>query len=207
MNSNKQLDVQKNQVFWQNGLLDRSQRAKRNEHKGAVVWITGLSGSGKSTVASAVEYNLYQEGFQAVRLDGDNVRHGLCADLGFSIEDRQENIRRVGEMAKLLLEQGMVVIVALISPLAAARQIIRNSMEDGDFIEVYCHCDIDICKERDTKGLYAKAEQGLISMFSGISAEYEAPLSPELILHTGVDDANTSILQLTNYLKHRLVAG
>lgn len=207
MDSNNRLDVQTNQVFWENGFLDRSQREKRNGHKGAVVWITGLPGSGKSTVASAVEYTLYREGFQTVVIDGDNVRHGLCADLGFTIEDRQENIRRVGELAKLLIEQGLVVIVALISPLASARQNVRNSMEHGDFIEVYCHCHIDICKERDPKGLYAKAEQGLISMFSGVSAKYEEPLSPEVILYTGVDDANTSILQLTNFLKKRFAAG
>ena len=199
-----QLDIQNNQVFWQKGLLNRAQREQRNGHKGAVVWITGLPGSGKSTVASAVEYSLYHEGFQTVVLDGDNVRHGLCADLGFSVEDRQENVRRVGELAKLLMQQGLVVIVALISPLASARQKIRSSMADGDFIEVFCDCHLDICKQRDPKGLYAKAEKGLISMFSGVSAQYEAPLTPEVILQTGVDDADTSILQLSHYLKNRL---
>ncbi|MGL4604542.1 MAG: adenylyl-sulfate kinase, partial [Iodobacter sp.] len=144
MDSTMQLDMQNNQVFWQKGLLSRAQREQRNGHKGAVVWITGLPGSGKSTVASAVEYTLYQEGFQTVVLDGDNVRHGLCADLGFSVEDRQENVRRVGELAKLLMQQGLVVIVALISPLASARQKIRSSMADGDFIEVFCDCHLDI---------------------------------------------------------------
>lgn len=199
-----QLDMQNNQVFWQKGLLNRAQREQRNGHKGAVVWITGLPGSGKSTVASAVEYRLYQDGFQTVVLDGDNVRHGLCADLGFSVEDRQENVRRVGELAKLLMQQGLVVIVALISPLASARQMIRSSMADGDFIEVFCDCHLDICKQRDPKGLYARAEKGLISMFSGVSAQYEAPITPEVILQTGVDDADTSVLQLTGYLKNRL---
>lgn len=184
--------------------VDRAERELRNGHKGAVVWLTGLPGSGKSTIAHAVGANLHREGFQTIVLDGDNVRHGLCADLGFSSGDRNENIRRVGEVAKLFMEIGTVVFVALVSPIRSARESIRQLIPDGDFIEIYCDCSADICGERDPKGLYAKAKRGLITEFTGVSSPYEAPLAPTLRLDTANESVEKSVGQLTSFLVGRL---
>jgi adenylylsulfate kinase len=184
--------------------IDRAERELRNRHKGAVVWLTGLPGSGKSTIAHAVGANLHRTGFQTIVLDGDNVRHGLCADLGFSTEDRNENIRRVGEVAKLFMEIGTVVFVALVSPIRSARENVRQLLSDGDFIEIYCDCSADICGGRDPKGLYAKARNGLIPDFTGISSPYEAPLAPALRLDTANQNVKESVGQLTAFLEGRL---
>lgn len=191
-------------VVWQTALLERARREKRNGHKAAVVWFTGLPGSGKSTLAHAVEASLHGSGFQTVVLDGDNLRHGLCADLGFSINDRNENIRRVGEAAKLFLMQGTVVLVALVSPIRSAREAVRALLPEGDFIEVYCSSPLAVCKARDPKGMYAKAEQGLIVEFTGISAPYEAPLEPTLALDTGLESVEDSVGRLVTFLCTRL---
>lgn len=193
-----------NNTIWQTSLVTRKNREQRNGHQGKVVWLTGLPGSGKSTIARGVEVKLYQAGFQVVVLDGDNIRQSLCADLGFSWEDRNENIRRVGEVAKLFLMQGTLVLVALISPVRDARDKLRQSFSTGDFIEVYCECPLEICKQRDPKGMYAKADGGNISTFTGISSPYEAPFNPDLLLETGNQSLDTSVNQLTEFLRNSI---
>lgn len=191
-------------VIWQPCAVTREQREKRNGHRGAVVWLTGLPGSGKSTIARAVDENLHYAGLQTIVLDGDNIRHGLCADLGFSVPDRNENVRRVGEVAKLFLELGIVVLVALVSPIRSAREQVRKSISDGNFIEIYCKCPLPICRERDPKGLYVKAESGTISEFTGITSPYEEPLDPALILNTGNESPPESVEHLTQFLLRKI---
>ena len=172
-------------VVWHNATVTRARREAQNGHRGAIIWFTGLSGSGKSTLAHAVEETLHQQGCKTIVLDGDNVRHGLCGDLGFSEKHRQENIRRIGEMAKLFVEAGIIVLTAFISPYRADRNRVRAMVERGDFIEIYCDTPIEICETRDVKGLYKKARSGEIAEFTGVSSPYETPQSPELILNTG----------------------
>jgi adenylylsulfate kinase len=159
-------------------------REELNAHKSFVLWFTGLSGAGKSTLSNCIEEQLYRKGYRTCVLDGDNIRHGLCADLGFSISDRNENIRRVGEACKLFLQSGVVVLTALISPLRDDRDKVRALVGDHDFVEIYCNADLAECEKRDTKGLYKKARAGLISNFTGISSPYEAPVNPELVIDT-----------------------
>lgn len=190
-------------MVWHLSAVTRALREKKNGHRGAIVWLTGLPGSGKSTVAHSVEENLHQLGFQVVVLDGDNLRHGLCADLGFSASDRNENVRRAGEVAKLFLDLGFVVLVALVSPIRNAREKIRWLTPSGDFIEIYCKCSLSVCRERDPKGLYVKAESGAIREFTGISAPYEAPLDPALILDTGNESIEESVSRLSRLLLDR----
>jgi adenylylsulfate kinase len=191
-------------VVWQTSRLSRDQRELRNRHKGRVVWLTGLPGSGKSTIAYAVEENLHRAGLQTVVLDGDNLRHGLCVDLGFSIADRNENVRRAGEVAKLFLAQGTIVLVALVSPIRDAREKIRQWFSDGDFSEIYCDCPSSICRQRDPKGLYEAALRGAIPEFTGISSPYEAPLNPALVLNTGQESVDQSVIKLTQFVTERL---
>ena len=164
--------------------MTRGQREAMNGHRGVILWFTGLSGAGKSTLAHAVEQALYKNGCHTYVFDGDNVRHGLCADLGFSAADRTENIRRVGEMAKLFTEAGMIALTAFISPFRADRDGVRALVSPENFIEIYCRCSLETCELPDVKGLYAKARQGLINDFTGVSSPYEAPDSPELLLDT-----------------------
>lgn len=184
--------------------MTRAQREKQNTHCGAIVWLTGLPASGKSTIAQAVAENLHRMGFQTAVLDGDNIRRGLCADLGFSVADRHENIRRVGEVAKLFLEQGVVVFVALISPVRSAREKMRQSIPASDFIEVYCSCPLSVCRERDPRGLYAKAESGMIAEFTGVSSPYEAPLNADVTLDTSNDSVEKSVSRLSGILLDKL---
>lgn len=160
-------------------------REDMNGHRAVTLWFTGLSGAGKSTLAHAVEEALHERESRTFVLDGDNVRHGLCSDLGFSLTDRTENIRRVGEMAKLLIEAGIVTITAFISPLRSDRDRVRGLFSDGDFLEIYCDAGIDVCESRDVKGLYRRARSGEIPDFTGISSPYEPPLNPELVVPTG----------------------
>jgi len=160
-------------------------REQRNGHRSVVLWFTGLSGSGKSTIAHAVEERLYKEGANTFVFDGDNVRHGLCADLGFSDANRKENIRRIGEMARLFVEAGIIPLAAFISPFRSDRERVRHLVEDGDFIEIYCQCPLEICESRDVKGLYRRARAGEVREFTGISSPYEEPVNPELVLETG----------------------
>src|SRR6266705_5677266 len=157
-------------------------RARRNGHAGAVIWLTGLSGSGKSTLAAELERALFEQGKQVCVLDGDDLRRGLCSDLGFSPEDRKENIRRAGEVAKLFAEAGFICIAAFISPYGSERELARGIAPEGKFLEVYLNAPLEVCEQRDPKGLYAKARTGAIKDFTGISAPYEPPLKTELEL-------------------------
>ena len=172
-------------IVWHHATVTRARREAQNGHRGAIIWFTGLSGSGKSTLAHAVEETLHQQGCRTFVLDGDNVRHGLCGDLGFSAKDRVENIRRIGEMAKLFMEAGVIVLTAFISPFRADRERVRGMVEHGDFIEIYCDAPIEVCESRDVKGMYKKARAGQIAEFTGISSPYEAPENPELTVNTG----------------------
>lgn len=180
-------------TIWHHATVTRARREKLNGHKGALVWFTGLSGSGKSTLAHAVEERLHQENCRTFVLDGDNVRHGLCADLGFSDEARSENIRRVGEAAKLFVEAGTVVLTAFISPFEDDRDRVRNLVGAGDFIEIYCQCPLEVCEERDVKGLYKRARAGEIAHFTGISSPYEPPRSSCLVVETSVLSLEESV--------------
>ena len=186
--------------MWCSHLEKRTQRENLQGHRGLVVWLTGLSGSGKSTITQLVDEGLSKIGFQTVVLDGDNLRHGLCNDLGFSIDDRNENVRRVGEVAKLFLEQGFVVLVALVSPIRETRDKVKNSFAESDFVEVHCNCSISVCRERDPKGLYAKAASGKISEFTGVSSPYEEPLNPDLILRTSEESVEDSVTRLSKLI-------
>lgn len=177
-------------VIWHHATVTRSRREAQNGHRGAILWFTGLSGAGKSTLAHAVEEKLHQQGCRTFVLDGDNVRHGLCGDLGFTNEDRIENIRRVGEMAKLFMESGCIVLTAFISPFREDRERVRGMVEHGDFIEIYCDSPIEVCESRDVKGLYKKARIGQIKDFTGISSPYEEPTNAELTVDTGTTDLN-----------------
>ncbi|HSH97377.1 MAG: adenylyl-sulfate kinase [Methylophilaceae bacterium] len=188
-------------IQWNKSLVSRSERTRRNGHRSVILWFTGLSGAGKSTLAHAVERRLYELNCSTFVFDGDNVRYGLCSDLGFSQHDREENIRRIGEMAKLFTEAGVIAITAFISPYRADRDRVRALVDAGDFIEIYCNCPIEICEQRDVKGLYAKARQGIIPEFTGISAPYEPPLNPELYLDTSSLNMTECVEQVLKYLK------
>ena len=175
-------------VVWHHATVTRARREQQNNHRGAILWFTGLSGAGKSTLAHAVEEELHQMGCRTFVLDGDNVRHGLCGDLGFSNEDRIENIRRVGEVAKLFMEAGIIVLTAFISPFRSDRERVRGMVEHGDFMEIFCDSSIEVCETRDVKGLDKKARAGLIAEFTGITSPYEKPENPELTVNTGTID-------------------
>ena len=192
-------------VVWHRATVTRSHREKLNQHKSVILWFTGLSGSGKSTIAHAVEEALYQSGHRTFVMDGDNVRHGLSSDLGFSDADRQENIRRVAEVAKLMLEVGVITLTAFISPFAAERNLARSLVQNGDFIEIHCLCDLEICEQRDVKGLYMKARRGEIKHFTGISSPYEAPEKPELQLDTGINSLQDCVDNVLSLLKQRSI--
>ncbi len=188
-------------IYWTHGKVTTQQREIRNGHPGCILWLTGLSASGKSTIATELERQLFNRGNQVCVLDGDNVRHGLCSDLGFSPEDRTENIRRIGEVAKLLAGYGVICVTAFISPYRADRDLVRKIMPEGRFIEVYINAPIEICEARDPKGLYAKARSNQIKNFTGVSAPYEAPDRPELELRTdilGCEECVSSIIEFLN---------
>ncbi len=171
-------------IVWTDGAITRERRQRLNRHRAVVLWFTGLSGSGKSTLSHAVEEQLHNRVCRTFVLDGDNVRHGLCVDLAFSEPDRVENIRRAGEVAKLFLEAGSIVLTAFISPFKKDRARVRNILPHGDFIEIYCACSLATCEDRDVKGLYKKARDGEIKDFTGISSPYEVPVKPELVVDT-----------------------
>ena len=192
-------------VVWHHATVTRARREQQNGHKSAVLWFTGLSGAGKSTLAHAVEEELHQRGCRTFVLDGDNVRHGLCGDLGFTEQDRKENIRRVGEAAKLFIEAGVIVLTAFISPFRVDRERVRKLIGDTDFIEIYCHCPLEMCEERDVKGLYKKARQGLIKDFTGISSPYEIPEHPELSIDTAEKTLEECAAQVIQYLEVRKI--
>jgi len=190
-------------IVWHHATVTRARREEQNGHRGAIIWFTGLSGSGKSTLAHAVEETLHQRGCRTFVLDGDNVRHGLCSDLGFSSKDRIENIRRIGEMAKLFMEAGVIVLTAFISPYRADRERVRGMVEHGDFIEIFCNAPIEICEARDVKGMYKKARAGQIAEFTGISSPYEAPENPELSVNTGKEELNDCVRQVIGEMTRR----
>ncbi len=191
------------QVVWQNYQISRLDREQQNGHQGVVLWFTGLSGAGKSTVANALEQELVKRKVHSYLLDGDNVRHGLCADLGFSEADRTENIRRVGAVAGLMLDAGLVVLSAFISPYRAQRQAIKDSLPAGKFLEIYIATSLDVCEQRDVKGLYQKARRGEISHFTGISDPYEAPEQPDLTIDTAQQSLEQSVEQLIALLTEK----
>ena len=187
-------------IAWHHASVDRAARAEQRGHRSAILWFTGLSGSGKSTLANAVNQALFERGLACYVLDGDNIRHGLCKDLGFSDADREENIRRIGEVSKLFLDAGVVVLTAFVSPFKADRDRARALVAAGDFVEIHCAANLAVCEERDTKGLYAKARAGEIKEFTGISSPYEAPEAPELKVDTGSQTLEQSVEQVLAYL-------
>lgn len=189
--------MHRNHVILHNGLINRADRNKLNQHKSGLVWFTGLSASGKSTIAHAVEKELFQRGIRAYVLDGDNVRHGLNANLGFSPEDREENIRRIAEVAHLMVDAGLVVLAAFISPYREDRESVRKRFLGDNFIEVYVRCSIEECEKRDPKGQYKRARAGIIKGYTGISSPYEEPENPDLVIDTEkitVEDSVKSVL-------------
>lgn len=194
-------EMKSTNTVWHNATVTRERREKLNGHKSAILWFTGLSGSGKSTVAHSVEEKLHQLGCKTFVFDGDNVRHGLCNDLGFSDDDRKENLRRIGEMVKLFLGAGTISLTAFISPFKEDRDKIRAMVPKGDFIEIYCRCPISKCEERDVKGLYKKARAGEIAHFTGISSPYEEPENAEIVVDT---DGSISIVDTIEIILTKL---
>jgi adenylylsulfate kinase len=183
--------------------VSKRDRQALHGHKSCIVWFTGLSGAGKSTIANQVEIMLHQKGISTYLLDGDRLREGLSSDLAFSERDRAENIRRAGEAAKLLAESGIIVLAALISPFAKNREALRNSVEAGEFIEIYVRCSLEKCEQRDPKGLYQKARRGEIRDFTGISAAYEPPEHPDLVLDSETGTPQACARQVIQLLSHR----
>lgn len=188
-------------IVWHQSIVTKEDRQKLNNHKSAVLWFTGRSGSGKSTLTVQLEKELYKLGIRAYRLDGDNIRHGLNKDLGFRPEDRTENIRRIGEVAKLMVDAGLITLTAFISPYRKDRAQVRNIFGVHEFIEIYVKCSLETCEKRDPKGLYKKARNGEIKGFTGIDAPYETPISPELIIDTENQTLDESVQQVLKYLQ------
>ncbi|MFO7871883.1 MAG: adenylyl-sulfate kinase [Kiritimatiellia bacterium] len=188
-------------ITWQDGEITPEDRAKLMGHKGAVLWFTGLSGSGKSTLSIAVESALFKRGCHTYILDGDNIRHGLNKDLGFSPEDRHENIRRIGEVAHLFADSGVLVLTAFISPYINDRNVARDANPSGNFVEIYCECPLEVCEQRDPRGLYKKARAGEIKEFTGIDAPYEPPPHPEIVVDTAGETVEQSAAQIVAYME------
>ncbi len=187
-------------IIWHQASVSRDAISQQRGHKSAILWFTGLSGSGKSTLANAVNVALFQRDMSTYVLDGDNVRHGLCKDLGFSDVDREENIRRISEVSKLFLDAGVIVLTAFVSPFCRDRAKARSLVDSGDFVEIYCSADLQTCEKRDTKGLYAKARSGEVKDFTGISSPYEEPQDPELRIDTGLIELDTCVETVINKL-------
>lgn len=188
-------------ITWHASEVTKEERQQRKNHKSAVIWFTGLSGSGKSTISVALEKALYNQQVHTYRLDGDNVRHGLNKNLGFSPDDRTENIRRIGEVSKLMVDAGLVTVTAFISPYQADRDVVRELLAEDEFIEVYTSCSLDECEARDPKGLYQKARNGEIQGFTGINAPYEEPQNPEIVIDTEQYSVEAAVTQIIDYLK------
>lgn len=187
-------------ISWHESIVTKELRQKRNKHKSAVLWFTGLSGSGKSTITVELERKLYQLGIYTYRLDGDNIRHGLNKNLGFSPADRTENIRRIGEVSKLFIDAGILTLTAFISPYQEDRNLVRAMLPSNEFIEIYVKCSLAACEERDPKGLYKKARAGEITGFTGVDAPYEAPIAPELTIDTEKLSVEEATQQVIHYL-------
>lgn len=188
-------------IVWHDHHITKADRAEQKQQKPCLIWFTGLSGSGKSTVANALEQQLFIDCHHTYLLDGDNIRHGLSNDLGFSNDDRVENIRRIGEAAKLFVDAGLIVMTAFISPFKSDRDIARSLVEESEFIEVYMSTSLEVCEQRDPKGLYKKARAGIIPHFTGIDSDYEAPLNPELTLDAGTYSTGECVVKIVDFLK------
>jgi len=192
-------------VVWQQHTITKEQRQKLNRHKSFVIWFTGLPASGKSTLSNALECKLHEMGIRTYLLDGDNVRQGLCKDLGFSEDDRRENIRRIAEVARLFVDAGIVVITAFISPYNADRKMARQLFKQGEFIEIYTKCPLHECERRDPKGFYRRARSGNIKEFTGITSPYEEPSAQEIIIETNKLDFEKSVEEIINYLRSKSI--
>jgi adenylylsulfate kinase len=192
-------------IIWHNTTISKKDRHRLNGHKSCVLWFTGLSGSGKSTLANAVDQELFRNGLRSFVLDGDNIRHGLNRDLSFHKQDRKENIRRIGEVAKLFVESGQIVSSAFISPFREDRDLVRDMFGGNEFIEIYCNCPIQTCENRDPKGLYKRARKGEIDDFTGISSPYEAPMAPEIIIETSNTSIDQSVKQIFSFLQAKRI--
>jgi adenylylsulfate kinase len=190
-------------IVWHSSTIAKVDRQELNQHKSAVIWFTGLSGAGKSTLANAVEHKLYDMKIRSYVLDGDNIRHGLNKGLGFSDEDRKENIRRIGEVAKLFVDSGQFALTAFISPFREDREQVREMLPNGEFIEVYVKCALEECERRDPKGLYQKARSGEIANFTGISSPYEEPDAPELVINSDLVSVEEAAEQVIQYLRQQ----
>lgn len=187
-------------VVWHHSAVTKQDRVRLNDHRPVIVWFTGLSGSGKSTIACALEQRLHELAIRTYVLDGDNMRYGLNSDLGFSAADRKENIRRIGEVAKLFVDAGTVVLSSFISPFIEDRGFVRNIMDEDEFIEIYVKCPLDVCEQRDPKGLYSRARRGEIQHFTGIDSPYEEPLKPELVVDTSLTAVDEAVDRIVSYL-------
>ena len=200
MTANIMLAEKSPDVVWQESEIDKERRNKLNRHKSAILWFTGLSGSGKSTIANELEKVLHQLTLRTFILDGDNIRHGLSRDLGFSDEDRKENIRRIGEVSKLFIDSGTITLTTFISPFEEERQMVRQLVNENEFVEIYVKCSLNECEKRDVKGLYKKARSGEIKQFTGIDSPYEEPESAELVVDTTTMTTEESVNTILNYL-------
>ncbi len=194
-------------VVWQGLSVTKERRYEVTGHKACILWFTGLSGSGKSTLANAVEESLHREGRLTYLLDGDNIRHGLNRDLGFSTEDRMENIRRIGEVARLFCDAGLIVLTSFISPFQKDRDQVRSLVGRGEFVEIFVKCSLDTCEKRDPKGMYKKARAGEIREFTGIDSPYEEPENPEIVINTEEQTVEDSLDKIITYLKERGIIG
>ncbi|HJV47248.1 MAG TPA: adenylyl-sulfate kinase [Bacillota bacterium] len=190
-------------IVWHSTTITKQERQQLNRQKSGILWFTGLSGAGKSTLANAVEKRLFERGSHTYLLDGDNVRHGLNKGLGFGAEDRKENIRRIAEVSKLFVDAGVIVLTAFISPFREDRDLARSLVETGEFIEIYVKCNIAECENRDPKGLYEKARQGIIPEFTGISSPYEEPHNPELVIESDRLSIEQAVDQILDYLEEK----
>jgi adenylylsulfate kinase len=195
--------MKNNHIIWHDGYVTREERNNLNKHKSGLIWFTGLSASGKSTIAHYIERELFKRGIRTYVLDGDNVRHGLNSNLGFSREDRKENLRRIAELAKLLVDAGLIVLAAFISPYKEDRSYIRKRFEGDNFLEIYVKCSVQECERRDPKGQYKRARAGIIKEYTGISAPYEEPENPDLILETEKYDIQTSVKKVLELFDQR----
>ncbi|MEC1524675.1 adenylyl-sulfate kinase [Neobacillus niacini] len=192
-------------ITWHHSSVSKKERHVKNGHKSCVLWFTGLSGSGKSTLANAVDHSLFHEGYSSYVLDGDNIRHGLNSDLRFGPADRKENIRRIGEVAKLFVDSGIIVSSAFISPFQEDRELVRQMFDIGEFVEIFVKCPIEVCENRDPKGLYKKARKGEIPEFTGISSPYESPDLPEIVIETDHMTITQSVEIIKKYLKDKKI--
>ncbi|MFN3813548.1 MAG: adenylyl-sulfate kinase [Aquificaceae bacterium] len=196
--------MRKSNVVWHNFEVTRGMRNRLNNHKSMAVWFTGLPASGKSTIAHATEKKLYELGIRTYTLDGDNIRHSLCSDLGFSKKDRDENLRRVAEVVKLFVDAGIIALAAFVSPLKEQREKVKSIIGREDFLEIYCRCPVEVCESRDPKGMYKKAILGKIEEFTGISSPYEEPENPDLVLDTHLLSVEESVEKVVSLIKKRV---